>query len=765
MNRGSRWGDYVVGNRESLKKINETLDDMGLGSLYHYVDTIFDRIAASSDTTGPDICQKEVHQRFNAEFSKFKTNKALNCLSLLLLYHRMHLEWEISLRHDAVHMLYGALRQYYSAYASTKPEPEKAFVFRFLNVFEILCCGMRVENSLNANCPLGILEHCKNVEKVSSVALDPSHYDDDELIVVRWLENEIKDGKLYFDAVSQISEAVLFWLKNDPRWQAAAAAAKRTALEARSELVPTSYSFATELAAYMTTLDRITEFGEAAQCQAEFFKVIYCFPFVIQGFQPGDLGKTTRYIYESWKNWTATSKDGFTEAFKPTSFDEVELTDVWAIKSDHVDDDGAVETGTALTIYNLHSINFDNIVVHDVSDLGKQIRLSCEIRLSSFGNHYVRFYAAQGDQNDFIKFNQIDGHELHRILRRSSSLCGKEPISAKNGGYKNFPDDPYHPSCNLLGIAEKLIETFAALLKQKHGAQVTYDFAKTSRVIFSLAEFSPDSNTTAEEVANRETALRRIFMNPIGGPADRLEPWLSRSAPPIKAEDGGQAVPNLARGELGDGAHIYITANTAFIRLPSLAHFVCLDYEEMAEFVATIQPVYSDLTRRIGTTVKEALTLFDGNSPDSASELYLRLQRLAGLAQKTILDIDSPAIVTNSVYRDYLDDMIANSSARHWRDNLQQRTASVQEVVKGLAEHVRKVADDKTQHSRHVAGVIIAIAAVLISLGQLTDFKIYCREPTTAACWNYKDKDSTAAIPRGNPNSGAGQSQPVKTAP
>jgi hypothetical protein len=223
-----------------------------------------------------------------------------------------------------------------------------------------------------------------------------------------------------------------------------------------------------------------------------------------------------------------------------------------------------------------------------------------------------------------------------------------------------------------------------------------------------------------------------------------------------------QVIRNLARSELGEDAAIYATANTTLIRLPSHAHFVRLDYEEMAEFVATIQPVYSDLAARIGDTVEKASKLLKAEarheSPETADALHLELLQLAAHAQKKILDLDSPAIVTNSVYRDYLDDLIKYSSARQWHETLQHKAAAAQDVVIGLAERVRKEADDRTHRWRHRWGIGIAVAAVIVSVAQLADLKSNYANKIFGGWW-------TVSSSADNPNSAADRSPPVKTTP
>src|SRR5262249_2414641 len=176
----------------------------------------------------------------------------------------------------------------------------------------------------------------------------------------------------------------------------------------------------------------------------------YCFPFVIRKLAPKnalELDRQAKRIFEKWRSWSDSRPKGdtFSHAFKPTSLEQVELTDVWAIPSEVPHAQGEKQNGTAHAArlsdttrpqkcYGLQAINFPDVVIHDVENLDKQIILRCEVRLSLFGNHYLRFSAtaalSQGDDenNDYIGYQEINAHDVHRSLRRTSSLCGKEPI-------------------------------------------------------------------------------------------------------------------------------------------------------------------------------------------------------------------------------------------------------------------------------------------------------------------------------------------------
>ena len=790
------WEDYTLGPDDSLKNINDILTRIGYTQAFEFVNEIFEEIAAHLLNCGRDDCRKEYRQKITAFFNRHLQSKEINHLLLLLIYHRACQEWEDTLRHDPVHFFLDAVESYQQTTLPSRTPTEQYVISLFLALFRILSSGMRIENSLNINCPLGTLKHSTEVAKVSPKTPDGLAFDADEETIIAWALREIDDSKTYFASIARISEAVLTWLAEEPGWSTTVAEVAEHTLNACRTLKEKSYFYATELDAHHTTLQQILHFGDVNQTEVEHFTVVYCFPFVIRKLAPknaSELDRQAKRIFEKWRSWSdhRPKSDAFSHAFKPTSLEQVELTDVWAIPSEVPHTDREKQNGAAhgarlsdttrpQKCYGLQAINFPDVVIHDVENLDKQIILRCEVRLSLFGNHYLRFSAtaalSQGDDedNDYIGYREINAHDVHRSLRRTSSLCGKEPISSKSGQYENFsrePDGAYRPESNLQDIARRLVQSLDEVLSDD-GMSVEEDLAKTSKAIFSLAEFG-GSQTTPDK---REWALQRLFMNPIGGPADRLEPWLNRTANP-------RTVKNLAKTELGDRAEIYTTANTTLVRLPSHAHFVWLDYQDMAEFVSTLEPLYISWNAQVSSKMEEVIDDLEGWDADRSKieKSRIELQQVVVSAQKAMLDIESPSIVTNSVYRSYLDAFIKQSTLNTLKKNFHDLTKNTQDVVHTvsniLQEQERKETEQrryreqkeaehqhqKAERLRYLVTLLLAIMGVIVSLGQLTEYKVHCIENhTPGTCLFHSSKASATTVD--SPNSAADQNQPVKTA-
>jgi hypothetical protein len=768
------WSDYTQGASESLKNLNDVLTSIGIDSAFEFINEIFDKIAADLREQGPSESRQKYLGQIAGLLQSVSADKKLSYLVLLTAYHRMYAEWEGSLRHEPVHILFEAITSYFDTHLAQRSPSEQYIIGLFLSLLRILCCGMRIENALNVNCPLGILKHSSEVARVSIPEPGLLRFDEDEEIVIGWAKREIGDAKIYFGALAEISTAVVAWLDNRPDWRDIVSKVAGRVLTARDAIKKNSYFYATELEAHRATLRAMLEHGEADQSAAEYFTVIYCFPFVIRDFRPRDaeeLGEEARRIFERWHAWSDSrpSTDRFHRTLKPTSLEQVELADVWAIPSDipltrrkklpgEIRHAGIRDLVKQQKCYHLYAINFQDVVIHDVEDLQQQIKLRCELRLSLFGNHYLRFSAAKGDDDDYAGFTTINGHDIHRALRRASSLCGKEPISSEDGAYRNFPHElegSYRPDGNLLEIGKKLLEALGDVLPD--GMSAEHDLPKTSNVIFSLTEFSDAPVPGMASADKREEALRQLFMNPIGGPADRLEPWLSRAASP-------KVIKNLAKSELGDQAQIYTTANTTLIRLPSHAHFVRLDYEEMAEFVATLEPLYNYWNTQISSRMEEVLDDLRDEKVGKIETSRIGLQHVVVSAQKAMLDIESPGIVTNSVYRSYLDAFIKQSTVGALKKNFQDLTKTTQDVVNTVSDYAEKQEDKWLQRRRYLYGTIVAIVALAVSLGQLTDYKLICvgAERGTDKCAFIVGEKPTAAAD--NPSTAQAGTQPAKTA-
>jgi hypothetical protein len=765
------WDDFVKGFAESLKQINATLTELGQADIYKYFDTVFDRIAASY-VLDPVGCQDRFDREIESFLSKLQIAEALNKLTILMIYHLVYREWKSTLRHPPVHILIKAVVRYYRRYAATKSEAQQYIYNMLFVLFDILAGGMRIENSLNINCTAGIKRHSETIDQI---VIPEDRFsngrDAPDASLVKWAKAEADDGKHYFAALHRLSTAVMAWRENEADWQRAASDALAFGREIIADhLEEDTFIYATELDAHLQTLVQMDEFGPS-QALAKHFKVIYCYPFIIRGMNTHEI-VPARHVLDrleavvaDWKSWCASDEmvggvgNDFRRAAMPSSQEEVELTDVWSTPAEMTDLGSEETRGAAASAngksaangrrvvehYALQAINLPNIIIHDVADTAKQIILHCEIRISAFGNHYVRLYAERGDQKDFIGFDAIKHHDIHRVLRRASSLCGKEPISieAENGtpAYRNFPGDAdglYKPDSNVMDVVKKLIQCFDQALR-KHGMRADHDIAKTSNVIFSLVELS---NGPAALTQKFEDAFHRLFVNPIGGPADRLDPWLSRSN--SRKRDGKLAVTNLAQGELGDDAQIYTTANTTLIRLPSHANFVRLDYEEMAEFVATLEPLYSYWNAEISRRMEQVLEDLGVSKVAKIEKDRIGLQQVVVSAQKAMLDIESPAIVTNSVYRSYLNAFIRKSTVGALKKNFQDLTSTTQDVVNTVSDYAQKREDKWIQKQRYVWATLLALAAFAVSLGQLTEYKLLCVNPEVSKSCVYYESDFRA---------------------
>ncbi len=802
------WRNYTEGFAIGLKAINNTLADppRGEADLYSYFDTIFETIHKICNLS-PDSCQEQVNEKIRQFLLPYATDKRLNKLIILMVYHLAYREWEDTLRHQPVHILIGAIIDYYKDYRGSQDD-EQAYIYdMFLVLFDILGGGMRIENALNANCPIGTYGHSHRITALGLPEDAHVHRDERDRILIEWVEGEVKDSRDYFASVNQVSECVLKWLGHADDWEQDLDRALNSGRQAIGRLKANSFIYATELEAHLQTLVNIKQFGEAKRFNAEHFKVIYCFPFKIRntGTQElvrlGDDELDIHKLITSWQS-ASTAEDKFLEAVAPRSQEEVELTDVWATPPE-MEEAGRNRPGKSANAkeqassedleapdghYRLRAINFPDIVVHEVNDADRTVTFHCEIRLSALGNHYVRLSAEHGEVNDFEAPDSITHHDIHRMLRRASSLCGKEPISIVANGatvYRNFrgPEGLYGPEGNLMDVVKQLIRSFNDVL-ERHAMRAEHDVAKTSNVIVSLSEF--DSGQSADP--KLEEALYRIFINHIGGPADRLEPWLSRSEK-LK-RDGRHTIANLAQGELGDKSVIYITANTTLIRLPSHANFVRLDYEQMAEFVATLEPLYADWNEQVSGKMGEVIETLDGPSvfgrlgalfhrlltgdrAGVAALMPLRpltktgrmgkqqidLQKSVASAKKAMLAIESPRVVTNEVYRNYLDSFIKASSVGTLKREFQEVNDTAQTVVNTVTDFVRG-------NYQFWVTVLLTIVGILIGLGQLTDVRLICigRDAAVAGCF-YHIGDTSKSKTGDNPNNAADRNSPERKAP
>ena len=148
------WSRFTQDFEISLRNIHEALSSSDDGR--------YDDALALFNYLKQDIKKiTKVEVQFQSEFrsmlEKLGRSSELNFLIILMIYHRSYQVWEDTLYHDQIRQVIQETVGYYRMHADISPRLEEQKLFgAFFDLFKLLNLGMRIENSLNINCALGV---------------------------------------------------------------------------------------------------------------------------------------------------------------------------------------------------------------------------------------------------------------------------------------------------------------------------------------------------------------------------------------------------------------------------------------------------------------------------------------------------------------------------------------------------------------------------------------------------------------------------------
>jgi hypothetical protein len=557
--------------------------------------------------------KSERAKRLEETFSPCTDNKRTHYLVLALLASKINYEWELSLHHEPIHDGLDMVLDYYVQKLDYLDREERKLVEGFLIYLRFVACGMRVEDALNINNAPMMNKHIDDMFAYAETTLPmdarvkqfnaASETGSEESALYSWLANKLNTCNHYFSAVNEVAKLFEMWRRtpDESQWLDVAKSTDKKVVEAMTRI--DDAWFVSELRAHHRALQKLMEFGSSHRHSFDDFSIIYCFPFVIRDFH--------KYKYEIFdhkfillkhiqKNWSKF-KPELEDKRRWPQLDKLnilhikpkELTDVWTAES-YMSDYAALRGENTenefpdAALYKIVSLYFPSVYVGDFSITSRSIRVSCEIELTTFGNHHLRMACTRSDfqNSDPESSDSVTVHDIYCALRRASSLAGSEPMWVEDPSSREDATTP--EAYTLFGVAESLVGRLSRALEERFGqsAIIYRDLPKTSSVVCSVRKVTSDDKSDFVFGARLpDDYLSRLLLKSAGGPADRLEPWLCRNA-------SADSTRNAAGDDLVEDALIYKTYNTTFISLPNCPNFICLDYEEMAEFVSTLDPLY-----------------------------------------------------------------------------------------------------------------------------------------------------------------------------
>jgi hypothetical protein len=614
----------------------------------------------------------------NKTFFEARKSPELSVLLATYCYAAALETWELALPSDQVQELVEAIQAAVLAAIPEGESPSGRLVRSVVRLAESLVDAMEVENALNCSCPFGMKTAAHKVVKRARVVqrdlADPVPGQDAcrEFILTR-----AKIDHVYYEAVVATAEGVEAYIEGGPQATDTLRARIADVERAENNEILQGDVYQSELRVHRLALAALLDAWP--RIYVDRAEIIYCYPFAVRSEKPGVQIKAQDLIAAAqpprrptqppWQPWRRT---GHTPTIQ-----ELSLTDMWAGNAPEEDRFAgiAVLLPTA-TVATTASTTLDGFAV--------------ELRLSHLGNHYLRVQSHMNDKSL---------HELNQAMRRGTPSMGREVVTCGTGRWDRMSD-----------MARDLIESFVEYLGNNGSG---LDALKTvipqcsEEIIVSARQLSVEGPDGCREEASIDVVTASpgasLLLQPVHGAAVALEQWVRHPVP--------ETVDANLLGDYGFiGDFSFRTANTSFGYFPGRPEFLVLEYEEAAEFVASLPAPLQGWLEDI-----RAISSLESGKVRHADERKLQSRTILTQARMKLAHFRSSDLCLTAVQRELLDRSFASAGI----PKLEQDLEAQFEVANAyLAELSAEQARENDQRQSFIANVL-GFTAVFFGLASL----------------------------------------------
>ncbi len=665
------------------------------------------------------------------------TRSEIVTVALINLYERCVDEWNRAIDHRQIEALIRSIPfdEIEESYGTSKP-----VALRFRLMFRTLDIAMAVERSLNGGCPNGFARRSQRIVDMITLVEERMRKwpaGPDFQTVFDWQTARLLAYENYFSALAAHGRLVAAWTRGDEETFRRDAPAVRTELETRKkELERLGHPFASGIDAHLTTIDALDRFGSVGRYRLNEIRLVYCYPFALCGVIVEDIMTAHTKI-----DWAASGSPESGVFFSGATAGDLPLTDILRLSAHGMNGRSHRQRGGRILMPQV-------AIEPELGDGGgpfspaKRIVLQPEIRLLKTGNHYVRFemtesgfeYGDTGDASDRF----ITVHELYRAMRRATPACGEERFVMEG------PSGRKAIETTLARLADAIVGQYIAALKRHVGNHPeisgVIDFNNNYHLVISARDLAerardgqdPGAKLRIDHENASHTPILGLLRHPVQVTATMLEQWLDRSAGMDKSMVSTRAVDDT------DGGVVTTSWNTSFIDILGAPDFFYRDYEDFAEFAATMGSAYLKWNRELDTVVgrtkphlrelqndaggqdADPEKLAAAVTPVEEASLELNIKIAGALRYREW--INSTGIVSNSVWRGKLDQLIANSSVRRLEAEMDRKIAAAEKIQSALTDisrfRRRRIADARRRQDVAAGSslqfVVLFLAALLI---------------------------------------------------
>ncbi len=625
-------------------------------------------------------------------------------LIALYVYGRCLNRWEKSSEYGPIERVLEALRGAADRLQGKIAGPDAELLSLAVDQAQHLRNAMAVENSLQCSCPVQLGHYAGRVVEGTQPLLSRAPASGSG--AWQLLRSDIEITGTYFTALRETGQAVERFLGPPLEGDLDTAIEALERAEAGEAIAGDVYQ--SELRAHLASVRELNESAKDPWIQIDEARLVYVYPFALaqkrrhDGTRDDDLLAGTEKVLADARKATDWSVGA--NGIRPTSAVDTPLADIWQ----HADPPEKVHEGVTIRLPEI-SVETKDRLVERKYELDP-ITLRAEVRLSRLGNHYLRITSA---------LEGADLHDLNQALRRGTGSMGEEQLGSAGaeGGWDRFVT-----SENAAGYVEDVIGGIAECLDLEAvgdpggGVHVVLDIRKASKQ-------GGDGNTPLEDDELREGVGATLMFHPIGNFAVSLEEWI-RYPPTGEIE-------NLIDGAGRAGDLVARTSDTTILYMPTSPDWMCAEFGEMIEFIASIPPLLTAWEKEITTHsraledrlegLKQSVSVEVGEADFDLRAIHreeAELHELRAEVRRELANLHSPRLVWNQTTRTFLDRLWAAAGLPALEDGLdrQLEVISTQQqrlvaIAGGIAEGNRQAAEERQERLGRVLQIGLTVIA------------------------------------------------------
>ncbi|MFD7309816.1 hypothetical protein [Promicromonospora sp. NPDC059942] len=417
-----------------------------------------------------------------------------------------------------------------------------------------------------------------------------------------------------------------------------------------------NYILASELRSYRMHLTELYRNLDSTWLTLDRLRTVYIYPFGLRDVRPAAAVTAIRRL---------AHRDEHPELLGVQAFavrGRLKMDDVWA----SVDRAARPYGGASLSMPNVRLEQPDGTFIAE---------LSCDVRFTEFGNHYVRFRYSSRDQSpQQVRDARFRLSNLHADIRVRWIALDGSPVDVDPGGAL--------PPERLFDLADLLQRATADLVRK--GTEIAQGRAHVVTTVYEASRgrgpAAPPERRTPVNMGDEMLAAfgSQVLLQPVSYGTATLCDWTLRQRNPV-----------LLEGVRHLGDVVAVATNSTTVALVGTAHFKISQYGSLAEFVASLNGLFSAWNATLADHLRIVATMLADHDVNNGADLadrkerltreQLRLHEFASEVRTTLTTVTSPTFLASALESRMLNQLLHAS-------RFEQQAAVVTERLRELLQ-------------------------------------------------------------------------------